>query len=397
MDRGAGRHGVGRLAGAGESPQRRQAGAMRRRLDLIILTHIWALGPVALLWFLIPQWRGPGAPTDTRGLGVIALVAVVYLLLRTWYGFRTTVYRANVLWPYIDVLFITAALIVVDNPTDHLSALYFLPLASAVATLSVSHVIALAGAAVAAYALVIVLTASSWSIGLAYRVIIIGVMASLYSWVIRMVTSYERGVERAEFQRDLAAEIHDGIQHHLITLGARLELAHRLLAEAPARTAEILVQERDAARRAADELRYLVRRLRSGAFRRDDLASALRQQVAALAERWPFALELEVPPSLPRLPPVAEHSLLRAIQESLTNVAKHANAAQAEVRLSLADGAVRCVIRDEGVGFDPTAAVGDGLAGLRDRIQALGGTLEVESMPGAGTTVTVLLPLRQAA
>jgi signal transduction histidine kinase len=236
---------------------------------------------VALLWFLKPAWRGPGAPAHATPLSVIALLAVVYLLVRTWYGFRTTVYRANALWPYIDILFITAALIAVGNPTDHLAVLYFLPLASGVATLSVSHVAALASSAVAAYALVIVLTASPWSIGLVYRLIIIGVMASLYTWVIRMVTASERTAERAEFQRDLAAEIHDGIQHHLITLGARLELAHRLLTEAPARAAQILVQEREAARRVADELRYLVRRLRTGVFRRDDLASALRLQVAA--------------------------------------------------------------------------------------------------------------------
>jgi hypothetical protein len=109
---------------------------MRRRLDLIILAHIWALGPVALLWFLMPAWRGPGAPAHAMPLGVIALLAVAYLLVRTWYGFRTTVYRANALWPYIDILFITAALIAVGNPTDHLAALYFLPLASGVATLT---------------------------------------------------------------------------------------------------------------------------------------------------------------------------------------------------------------------------------------------------------------------
>lgn len=179
---------------------------------------------------------------------------------------------------------------------------------------------ALAAATAAAYLLVIVATGSPWSIGLVYRLLIIGIMASLYGWVIRLVTASERATERAEFQRELAGEIHDGIQHHLITLGARLDLAHRLLAEAPARAAQILVQEREAARRAADELRYLVRRLRSGVLRGDDLASALRLQVVALAERWPFALEVEVPPSLPRLAPAAEHSLLRAIQESLTNV-----------------------------------------------------------------------------
>ncbi|MGH2453330.1 MAG: sensor histidine kinase [bacterium] len=376
---------------------RRDAGGMRRRLDLIILAHIWALGPLALLWFLVPAWRGPGAPPSSATLAAIAGLAVAYLLVRTWSNIRTTMVRANTVWPYIDILFITAALIVVGNPTDHLAALYFIPLASAVATLSVSHLAALAVATAGAYALVIIVTGFPWSLGLVYRVLVIGVMASLYGWVIRMVTAYERTTERAEFQRDLAAEIHDGIQHHLITLGARLDLAHRLLTEAPGRAGQILVQEREAARRAADELRYLVRRLRTGAFRRDDLAAALRQQVAALAERWPFALELEVPPTLPRMPPAAEHSLLRAIQESLTNVAKHAQADQAEVRLSVTDGAVRCVIRDEGVGFSPAETLGDGLAGLRDRIQALGGTLEVTSAPGEGTTVTVLLPLRQAA
>jgi signal transduction histidine kinase len=202
-------------------------------------------------------------------------------------------------------------------------------------------------------------------------------------------------MERAEFQRELAREIHDGIQHLLITLGKRLELAQPLILEAPARAVQIVEEERETARRAADELRYLVRRLRSGPTRHADLATALRLQVAALAERFPYAIDLVLPPALPRLQPAPEHALLRCIQESLTNVAKHARAAHVEVRLGVSEDALACTITDDGVGFDPAGTASAGLEGLRERVRALGGVLEVRSAPGAGTTVTTRIPLRE--
>jgi len=377
-----------------ESRPQRGREEIRRRLDLIILAHMWALAPLALVWFLVPAWRDPAQP-GSLALFILAASAVAYLLLRTWLNLTRRALGFNAFWPYVDVIIVTTALVIVRNPNDALSVLYFIPLTSAAATLSTTHVIALGIVTVVAYFLAIVLSSTAWTISTVYRLAIIATMASLYSWVLRLVTGHERAAERAEFQRELAREIHDGIQHLLITLGKRLELAEQLVGEAPARATQIVAEERETARRAADELRYLVRRLRGGPPQYTDLATALRLQVATLSERLPFAVDLALPPHLPRLQPAAEHGLLRFIQECLTNVAKHARATQVEVRLAVTDQALACSITDNGVGFDPATATGAGLEGLRERMRALGGTMEIQSASGAGTTIIAHTSLRE--
>ncbi|MDR7419854.1 MAG: sensor histidine kinase [Armatimonadota bacterium] len=371
-------------------------GALRRRLELIILAHLWALAPLALAWFLIPSWRGPHAP-NARELSALAVVAFVYLIVRTWQTLRAWQPGYNLVWPYVDVLLITAALVAIRDPTDALALLYFLPLASAVASGSLTNLLGLTAVASAGMALVILHSGSLWTINIIYRVIAIMVVASMYGWVIRTVALYERAAERAEYQKELAREIHDGVQYLLAALGARLELARQLITEDPARAAQILSEEGETVRRAGDELRYLVRRLRAEA-KHVDLATALRQQVAALADRWTFAVDADIPARLPRLAPQAEHAILRVIQESLTNAAKHSQARRVEVRLQVMDDCLRCAIHDDGVGFDQAvAAQADGEGGLwhlGDRVSLAGGTMEIDSAAGRGTTVTATFPIR---
>jgi signal transduction histidine kinase len=300
----------------------------------------------------------------------------------------------TVLWPLIDVALITATLVLLRSPSDALFALYFIPLASAVASLRTQHVAGVTAAAALGYLLVVHISSELWSVQTIFRVVIIGVMASLYGWIVRTVGLYERAAERAEFQTQLAREIHDGVQHLLVTLGLRLELATRLLREAPDRVSDIIAAERDTARRATDELRYLVRRLRGTPYA--DLATALRTQVAAQAERWPFELDIVAAPQLPRLTPAAEHAVVRVIQECLTNVARHAHAHHAEVRVEAANGTLQCTVRDDGTGFDPARIDDGGLAGLRDRVAAAGGVLAIHSRPGGGTTITATFPVTKA-
>ncbi len=362
---------------------------MQRRLNFVILAHLWVLAPLALLWFLVPAWRGNSAQVP-QDVSLVALATGGYLVVRTAFTLTVRRRRLHLVWPFIDVGLITATLIALRDPNDALFALYFIPLASAVALFTSELAFALVATTAAAYLVVVQVSAGLWSIATLYRVAILAVVASLYSWIVRTVGQYERAVERAEFQRQLAREIHDGIQHLLVTLGIRLELASRLVAEAPDRARQILAAERDTARHAADELRYLVRRLRAAP--QVDLAAALRTQIAAMADRWSFDLELTAPPVLPRLPAAAEIAVLRTIQESLTNIAKHARASRAEVRVTVADRTLRCIIADDGVGFDPAQITEGGLAGLRDRVEAAGGTLEVRSTPGKGTTVTATFP-----
>lgn len=367
---------------------------MQRRLQLIILGHIWALVPVALLWLSRPDWRGPLAPFDVRGLTFLAGVDAVYLLSRTWLTLAGRLGTAR-LWPFIDVTLVTSALLMLRSPTDPLATMYFIPLASAVASLDSRHLATVTAAAGGSYLAVIVYAAAPWTIGLAYRLVFILLMASLYAGVIRVVADFARTAERAEYQAALAREIHDGIQHFLVTMGARLELARRLVREEPDRAERIIGEERQTLRAASDELRYLVRRLRSAAGA--GLAEALRSQIAAASERWPFNLEMDVPDPMPRLPAEVEHALLRVIQEGLTNAAKHARASSVEVAVTQGDGELRCRIHDDGTGFDASAALNGGLAGLRTRVRDAGGRLEVDSGPGRGTTLTVAFPLPRSA
>lgn len=363
---------------------------MQRRLNFILLAHLWALAPLALLWFFVPAWRG--GPVDVSpGVSAVALAATGYLVVRTVLTVTVRRPQLHLLWPFIDVGFITAALIVLRNPGDGLFALYFIPLASAVALFSSTLAFALAAFTAAAYLVVVQVSGGLWATPTLYRVTILAIMASLYSWIVRTVGQFERAVERAEFQRQLSREIHDGIQHLLVTLGIRLELASRLVTESPQRAQQILAAEQETARRTADELRYLIRRLRTAPTA--DLASVLRTQIAAMADRWSFDLEVSVPSTLPRLSPAAEHAVLRTIQESLTNIARHAQASRADVQVAVADQVLRCTITDNGRGFDAAHGAEGGLAGLRERIQATGGTLDVQSAPGRGTTVTATLPL----
>jgi signal transduction histidine kinase len=84
--------------------------------------------------------------------------------------------------------------------------------------------------------------------------------------------------------------------------------------------------------------------------------------------------------------------LLRAAQEALTNVRRHAGATEAAVLLAYAPGSVRLVVRDDGRGFDPAAADGYGLPGMRSRAEQVDGTLTVRSDPAVGTTIEVEVP-----
>ncbi|HEX8963708.1 MAG TPA: ATP-binding protein, partial [Rhodocyclaceae bacterium] len=105
--------------------------------------------------------------------------------------------------------------------------------------------------------------------------------------------------------------------------------------------------------------------------------------------------ELDVPADCPRLDEDRAMALFRIAQESLTNVARHAKAPWASVRLSVEDGCAVARIQDGGRGFAPSAGVGKtfGLMGMRERALMLGGEVDIDSRPGDGTTVTARIPM----
>jgi signal transduction histidine kinase len=109
----------------------------------------------------------------------------------------------------------------------------------------------------------------------------------------------------------------------------------------------------------------------------------------------PLAVQIEAPHWVGRLQPQTEVALYRIVQEALNNVVQHAHASHADVILAQRNGNVIAIVEDNGQGFDPQA-VGKqdrlGLLGIRERAEALGGALLVESAPGSGTTIRVEVP-----
>jgi signal transduction histidine kinase len=185
--------------------------------------------------------------------------------------------------------------------------------------------------------------------------------------------------ERRRIERDL----HDGAQQRMVALATMLSLAEARFKTDPERAAELVSRARAEAELAVKELRDLARGIHPAVLSDLGLAAALD----ALAARAPVPVQVSGVPSAP-LPAAVEAAAYFVTAEALTNVAKYARASECSVCLTLEDSRLRVEVRDDGVGgADPST--GSGLLGLRDRVEALDGRLEVDSPPGAGTTVVV--------
>ena len=192
-----------------------------------------------------------------------------------------------------------------------------------------------------------------------------------------------------EQRRKLERNLHDGAQQRLVSLALTIRLARRQLesnVEAAAASLHRAARELDLA---LEELRELARGLHPAALTEQGLGSAL----ASVAKRLTIDVELSTPDD--RLPENIEATVYYIVSEALTNVAKHAQATKAKVEVTVTGEALKFEITDDGRGgADPSA--GSGILGLRDRAEALGGTLFVISPPGKGTIVTAQLPLSEA-
>ena len=186
-------------------------------------------------------------------------------------------------------------------------------------------------------------------------------------------------------RRRLERDLHDGAQQRLVSLALGLRMLHSRIDGDPeaVRQLEVVRAELD---QALDELRELARGLHPSVLSDRGLAAAIE----GLAQRAPLRVELGAMPR-ERLPERVESASYFVVAEALTNVAKYAHASHASVTVSREDGQVTVEVSDDGVGgADP--ATGSGLRGLFDRVSALGGSLEVDSEPGRGTTVRAAIP-----
>jgi signal transduction histidine kinase len=203
-------------------------------------------------------------------------------------------------------------------------------------------------------------------------------------------------------RRRIAGEIHDTLAQDFTSIVTNLEAAESALTSSdPARTFSHLDRARAIAREGLTEARRLVRALKPRLLEDAALPDALARLAQDWSESSGVSATCATTGTVRPLAPEVESVLFRAAQEALTNVAKHAGASRAALTLSYVGGRVVLDVMDDGRGFGAGCAVagvsngsdgGFGLAAMRERVEALGGTLAVESAAGEGTTLAVDLP-----
>jgi signal transduction histidine kinase len=203
-----------------------------------------------------------------------------------------------------------------------------------------------------------------------------------------------RVVEAQELERRrLARELHDETGQALTSILLGLKALEDTLEGEVSRTAAGGLRELVVA--TLQDVRRLAVELRPKALDDFGLMPALERLAATFSEQTGIEVDLESALPDERLPAPVETALYRIVQESLTNVVKHARAHRISILITRRRDAVAAVVEDDGRGFDPdeTREDGVGLLGMRERLALLGGRLDVESRPGGGTTLAAEVPL----
>lgn len=256
---------------------------------------------------------------------------------------------------------------------------------------------ALAAAGYAGFVLAVVLDPRPPGASLLHLSLVAGWVAVVLAVAELARTGRERAVEerqrRAGEQRLLLArELHDVLAHHISLINVQASVALHLLDEQPERARPALLTVKEASREALHELRAALDLLRHGDAAPRSPAPRLTDLPALIDVVRSSGLDVRLDlAETPPLPAAVELAAYRIVQEALTNVTRHAAARHATVSVGY-DGGVTVEVTDDGVGG--AAVPGNGIAGMRERATALGGTVTAEPLPDSGFRVVAHLPDR---
>jgi len=362
-------------------------------------------------WMSDPSIHAKLGDPAVSALKPFVVAILGYLIGRTWIAWKNPPWlHWQYIFPPLDVL-IVSILIGISHrgPLSSLTMLYFFPIIEAASSLSVrwaavTGLLVVAGTTMATFnAPYVPVNApdpahmsfreliKADTVNVSFRIYFMIVLSSLMTFQARIAAEYRSEARLAEDRNRLALDVHDGVQGSLIAVASGLELISRIAEREPERVAGLANEVRASARDAADELRFLVQRLRPPSLTGGFLP-AMRQYAHALAGRHQFELEFEVEGAVPALSPDIEQAVFCMVREALNNVAKHADARQVRIGLRFTKSTLEFAVEDDGRGLGG-AAEGTGRAGMRERTAALGGNLAVVDREGGGTAVRANIPL----
>jgi signal transduction histidine kinase len=200
-------------------------------------------------------------------------------------------------------------------------------------------------------------------------------------------------------RRRIARELHDETGQSLTTLLVGLRAIGDITGLAEVRS--VAKRLREVAAHTVDEVGRLARGLHPAVLDDKGLVAAMRRHVSDFAKAFGVVIDLRVVGNVPRrMAPLAQSTMYRILQEALTNVARHAQARRVGIMLKHKNAILEIVIRDDGVGFDPAAALSEasglGLHGMQERVALLGGSVAIESRRGHGTSIRARIPAAPA-
>jgi two-component system, NarL family, sensor kinase len=214
----------------------------------------------------------------------------------------------------------------------------------------------------------------------------------------QLTSELQRSRERlasdlAEERRRIRRDLHDGLGPNLATIVMGLDQTRAVHRDDPERADELLRELKDQTREAIEDIRNLVYGLRPPALDDLGLLGAVRHILATTTARSTLVVDLTVPSELPVLPAAIEVAAYRIVQESVTNVLRHARASRVDVTLTCLDGELRVAVHDDGCGLPHDAIAGVGLTSIRERVRDVGGRVSIRS--DGGTTVEASLPVER--
>jgi PAS domain S-box-containing protein len=210
---------------------------------------------------------------------------------------------------------------------------------------------------------------------------------------LRSLSAYHEHLLEEE-RKHIAREVHDELGQLLTALKMDLSLLRLRFGEHPA-LAEKIEQMRQLVERTINVVRHVSSNLRPAALDLG-LVAALEWLAEDFSHRWEIRCQVNIAED--RIPLDSSHAIVvfRVVQESLTNIARHAEATEVRISLLWVDSELHLFVQDNGKGFDPELVrkqPGFGLLGMRERVLSLDGSLHIDTAPGKGTTVVIEIPV----
>jgi two-component system NarL family sensor kinase len=224
-------------------------------------------------------------------------------------------------------------------------------------------------------------------------------IGDLLSITIERARLFQRSIKlgAVEERNRIAREIHDTLAQGLAGIALKLETADSLMDmnSSPDEVQTIVRHALDLTRANLEEARRSVMDLRAAPLEERNLIDAVQNLISKWNKQTDISFSFDIIGEVRPLPSRIETALYRVIQESLTNIGRHAEASRVEIRIGFTDNEIRLVIEDDGIGFDLEKLTEGhyGVIGMNERVKLLGGKLDLTSCPGFGTTVGVKVPL----